>query len=321
MSSSTEIIVPYPWQQGIWQRLNQQRSQSKLPHATLFAGVAGVGKENLAKALAQLLLCQAPEHDLACGSCKSCLLLQAQTHPDYHLVMPEPGKQIKIEEIRILQESLTKSAQQGGSKVVVMGPVESLNSNAANAFLKTLEEPTSNTFLVLFSHQISGVMPTIRSRCQIQQLGVPDLNQSREWLSQIAGERAQTLLDTAAGIPLKALALLDADTLETRHSVLLLLQKLEQQQLGPVACAGQLKSYSLETICLLLTETMEKRIRTLYEREEANSSQPLAQALLQLRGKVVRLLERLRRGSNPNQQLALEEVLIDYSRVFTVRMR
>src|SRR5690606_26968585 len=152
--------------QGDWQQICAQQAANKLPHALMLAGPKGIGKRHLAEALAHLLLCLAPVEGTPCGKCRSCQLNHAQPHPDFLMLAPEEGsKAIKVDQVRGLIESLGKTAQQGGYKVLVLEPAEAMNINSANALLKSLEEPANNTLLILVSHTPSAVLPTIRSRC------------------------------------------------------------------------------------------------------------------------------------------------------------
>ena len=321
MSESTKVAVPYPWQRSAWQQLFQQFESEHLPHALLFSGLEGVGKQQLARALAQLLLCDTPDHNLACGQCKGCRLFNAETHPDFQQVFPEPGKQIKIEDVRGLQEKIYGSAQMSGRKVVVLGPAEALNLNAANALLKTLEEPPGATHIVLFTHQPSGVLPTINSRCQLLKLPIPSKEQSLSWLTAIAGEQSAQLLAAARGLPVKALALIDGEHIAAREKIQQTMLSLSSGDIGPVAAAQKLNSYPLEQVCLLLTEFIECGVHdAAAEQSEAGGVdweqwQQRTVALLAFRDKSLTLLSKVRAGANPNPQLAMESLLIDYSRL------
>ena len=317
MTKQTSIATPYPWQQDAWQVFNRQLSKKKLSHALLISGLAGIGKQQLARAAGQLLLCLEPVQSLACGHCKGCTLFNAETHPDFHVITPETGKQIKVEDIRALQERLNNSAQQGGRKVVVLGPGESLNLNAANAFLKTLEEPPGNTHILMVTNELSRVLPTISSRCQLIKLPLPNRPQSLDWLTKFAGDKAKELLDAAAGLPVKALSLLESDALEERSLIITELSGLSRASQGPVSTAAKLASVPLETICLVVVDLLEKQVKIMVQDLTgcANNGQVRAQKLLLLRSKTIDLLSRLRSGFNPNKQLALEELLIDYARL------
>lgn len=312
-SDSSSVNIAYPWQQPLWQRLNQQLASSQLPHALLLSGSSGIGKMQLAQAFSQLLLCATPEHGVACGHCKPCQLFAAQTHPDFHLLVPEDSKQIKIEEVRDLQTRLATSAQQGGRKVVLLGPAEALNLNAANALLKTIEEPTAETHILMVTHQLSAVLPTIKSRCQIVKMATPERQACLEWLTTIVGGRAQELLDAAAGAPVSALRLLDDDRLATRKLVTRQLQDLRERKTGPVGCAAKLNNVALEDLCVWLCEQLEADAKAWVCGQSGTDRS--RQNVFLLRDKVVGLLRRVRAGANPNRQLALEELLMDYARL------
>jgi len=157
----------YPWQQDAWRQLQQQRD--RMPHAILLHGAHGIGKTVFAERLAQALLCDAPRTDgHACGQCGSCGWFAQYSHPDYRRVRPEilepegsetgsegdaddgkkaaktakaPSKEIKIGQIRALADFMNISTHRRGKRVIVLYPAEALNEMAANALLKTLEEP------------------------------------------------------------------------------------------------------------------------------------------------------------------------------------
>ncbi len=152
-------------------------------HAYLFEGPPGVGKELTARALAARLLCEAadlqPDAD-ACGACRSCHLLAAENHPDFHLIHRglhklHPDRSIRaskglflaVDVIRhFLIEPATTSPALGRRRVFVIRDAERMNEGAQNALLKTLEEPPGSACLVLVSSSAERLLPTIRSRCQ-----------------------------------------------------------------------------------------------------------------------------------------------------------
>ena len=142
----------------------------RLSHAYLFLGPAGVGKATTARALAAALNCTQPAADGdACGSCPSCRRVQAGTHPDFLVITPEESKaQIKIDQIRELRRLTEYPPLGGGWRVVLIKPAEALtaqNDAAANALLKTLEEPPERHLLVLTARGEADLLPTIVSRC------------------------------------------------------------------------------------------------------------------------------------------------------------
>lgn len=225
----------YPWQQGLWQQLSGRERHA---HAYLLHGPAGIGKRVLADNLVHLLLCQKPTDGKACGRCKACQLLAAGTHPDFFLLEPEePEKPIRVDQVRELVDFVVQTAQLGGRKVVLLEPAEAMNLNAANALLKSLEEPSGNTVLLLISHQPSRLLPTIKSRCVQQACPQPTGEQSRAWLAGALPEESTEGLDEllvlAGGSPLTALRLHGQGVREQRALVVDGVKKLLKQQAAP----------------------------------------------------------------------------------------
>ncbi|WP_434569349.1 DNA polymerase III subunit delta' [Pseudomonas sp. Z3-8] len=229
----------YPWQDSLWQHL---AGRAQHAHAYLLHGPAGIGKRALAERLMASLLCQAPVAAGACGECKSCLLLKAGSHPDNYVLEPEEAdKAIKVDQVRDLVSFVVQTAQMGGRKVVLIEPVESMNINAANALLKSLEEPSGNTVLLLVSHQPSRLLPTIKSRCVQQACPLPSEAMSLQWLGQAlpdsSDEERVELLTLAAGSPLAAVSLQAQGVREQRALVVDGVKKLLKQQQSPTQLA------------------------------------------------------------------------------------
>lgn len=225
----------FPWQEDLWRRLGDR---AQYAHAYLLHGPAGIGKRQLAERLLARLLCQRPADGKACGECKGCLLLAAGTHPDLFRLEPEEAdKAIRVDQVRELVGFVTQTAQLGGRKVVLLEPAEAMNLAAANALLKSLEEPSGNTVLLLISHQPSRLLPTIRSRCVQQACPMPDERQSLQWMAQalpaLDASTRSTLLALAGGSPLAAVRLHEADVLATRAQVVEAVKKLLKQQQAP----------------------------------------------------------------------------------------
>ncbi|AIC18956.1 DNA polymerase III delta prime subunit [Pseudomonas chlororaphis subsp. aureofaciens] len=229
----------FPWQDELWQQL---AGRAQHAHAYLLHGPAGIGKRALAERLMARLLCQHPAGLDACGQCKSCLLLQAGSHPDNYVLEPEEAdKAIKVDQVRELVSFVVQTAQLGGRKVVLIEPVESMNINASNALLKSLEEPSGDTVLLLVSHQPSRLLPTIKSRCVQQACPLPSEAMSLQWLSKAlpdcSEEERVELLTLAAGSPLAAVSLQAQGAREQRAQVVDGVKKLLKQQQSPTQLA------------------------------------------------------------------------------------
>lgn len=150
----------------------------RLPHGLLFAGPEGVGKGTTALALAQLFLCRSPRPDPvdACGTCTSCTLFAAGTHPDFHRVYRQLARVEKSEakardlSVDVVRDFLlvpaSRSDQQGNGKVFLVEEADTMNLAAQNSLLKTLEEPSGKTLIILLTAQPGALLPTVRSRCQ-----------------------------------------------------------------------------------------------------------------------------------------------------------
>ncbi len=224
----------FPWQASLWQTL---AGRAQHAHAYLLHGPAGIGKRAMAENLMAALLCRAPENLRACGQCKSCLLLAAGTHPDNFILEPEEAdKAIKVDQVRELVSFVVQTAQMGGRKVVLVEPAESMNLNAANALLKSLEEPSGDTVLLLVCHQPSRLLPTVKSRCVQQACPLPTEAQSLAWLAQALPdctlEERSELLSLAAGSPLNAVKLNAQGVREQRALVVDGVKKLLKQQVA-----------------------------------------------------------------------------------------
>jgi len=210
----------YQWQQEQWAYLNSMLDADKFPHALLYSGPDGTGKSLFAVEYAQKLLCE-KDDDKACGQCHSCQVFKADTHPDYTNVAPtEEGKQIGVDVVRELIEKLSTTSQFGGKTVAVIENAEQLNRNSANALLKTLEEPTPNTVLILISSYPHRLLPTIRSRCLQLNFPVPNESTSLEYLKAQQIDEASLYLKLAHGSPLKASSMLQTELADQRKSLL-----------------------------------------------------------------------------------------------------
>ncbi len=133
-------------------------------HAYLFYGPEGVGKKLVARTLAQALNCERKDGD-SCGNCRSCRNIQKENHPDILFLQPDEGC-IRIEEIRAIQKTLGLRAYEGRWKVAIVDGCEEMSVAAANAFLKTLEDPPDRTTIILICPNYQSLLPTIFSRCQ-----------------------------------------------------------------------------------------------------------------------------------------------------------
>lgn len=198
-----------PWHASAVEQLRRAWASRRLPHALLLQGADGLGKTELASWLSAAVLCQrsAGAELNVCGQCASCSLMAAATHPDLVWVAPEPDKQqISIDQVRAACERLTRTSFRQGYKAAVIGPAHQMTPSAANSVLKTLEEPSPESLLILVTSQPSSLLPTVRSRCQKVQIARPRSAAALEWLQSVSAKPiSPALLEFAGGAPLRAL--------------------------------------------------------------------------------------------------------------------
>lgn len=211
--------MTYPWQTGAWETIQRMRASNRLHHALLFTGEEGCGNEDFVLQLAESLLCSKPDDEgRACGQCRSCQVFAGKAHPDYLFVgLQEDRQAILIEQIRELNHFLGLSRSYSERKLAVIAPAERMNVNAANSLLKSLEEPAAGTHILLLTSHPASLLPTIRSRCQVVRLPLPEHEQALIWLEQHKLQHpAESLLKTARNRPLTALELDSTDMLAQR---------------------------------------------------------------------------------------------------------
>lgn len=196
-----------PWHGEHWARLQARRQRGDLPHALLFSGAAGLGKRVFAQRFLHGLLCNEPVNGEACGHCRSCLLVAAGTHPDRVSLTfglrrdGTPRTEIVVDQIRELSARLAMSSQFGGWQVATIDPADAMNAAAANALLKTLEEPAAQTMLMLLADAPWRLPQTIRSRCQRIDFHLPPASEAQAWLQAQGVPDAADALTAAGGNP------------------------------------------------------------------------------------------------------------------------
>lgn len=203
-------LGPYPWQEQAWRTLMVTLESGRLPHSLLITGPAGVGKQRLALALVARIFCkQAVGEALACGHCGNCQLIAAGSHPDYVcLTVEEEKTRIAVQQVRDMIGHLGMKSYRGAEKVALVHPADAMNISSANSLLKTLEEPTDGTLLILVTARPSRLPATILSRCQRVEIRPPGQEEALGWLAREHGKADWgPALAFAAGAPLKAVEL------------------------------------------------------------------------------------------------------------------
>lgn len=181
-----------PWLVKAYNELAQPLQLGRAHHAILLQHFVGSGEYLLIDRFIHRLLCTNPINNKPCGNCHSCKLLAANNHPDYYTIEPEEKKiSIGVDQIRQISSKVYERSQQGGNKVIWIKVASLMTEAAANALLKTLEEPPANTFFILSDKHNGHLLPTIRSRCQYYFVTVPELDISVNWL------KTQSVLNTS----------------------------------------------------------------------------------------------------------------------------
>lgn len=276
MAGRADMSASMPtWQSQPLQRALSALAQGKLGHATLITGPEHLGQAVLARALAQRLLCSVADgaapacgacracmqtcelaqrpscsnakgNEPACGQCRGCVDARASRHADLRIVTLEINEkteklrgEITIEQIRNLSEWLALTSQQGGAQVVIIEAADLLSRNAANALLKTLEEPSPGRYVFLATSRPQRLPATIRSRCQNIALRLPERAAALDWLIAHGHDREQAALalTAARGNPGVADRWLGDGTLATRKAVHSELTAVAQGSMGALALA------------------------------------------------------------------------------------
>lgn len=163
--------------------LRQAMKRDQMPHAYLFTGIRGVGKTSTARAMAMHLNCTAPIEEKGCGRCAPCRQILGGNHPDLLFIQPE-GANIKIDQVRGLNRKLAFAPVSAPYRISVVRRAQAMTEEAANAFLKTLEEPPPGNILILQAVEPGDLLPTIVSRCQRIAFQPLDSREIAAWLTQ-----------------------------------------------------------------------------------------------------------------------------------------
>lgn len=329
---NTQHFERLPWHQEQWALLTTAQKNGRLPHALLLAGGSGLGKWQFAQQLAHALLCQSPdESGKPCDACQACHLFQVGTHPDLQRVEPDEASKsgdIRIDDIREMSHKEALTAQAGGNKVILIHPAERMTMAAANSLLKTLEEPSPQTRIILVSSHPHRLPATIRSRCQQIRFTPPPQEQAVSWLEQ-QGVTAdsQTLLGLSGGAPLAALALSQPEIMQQRSQQLEEFMALAGKEADLTAVAGRWAAFDQTRTLTWLSGWLIDMIRLQAAEDCTQLFNPDQRNALHTAGKRLesKLLHQLLEGvhearrladSALNPQLVLEDLLIRWSNCF-----
>ncbi|MEM6483541.1 MAG: DNA polymerase III subunit delta' [Pseudomonadota bacterium] len=335
-NESAKTAAIYPWLEESWMRICDVLRAQRMAHALLLDGVPGTGRTAFALALAQRLLCTSVNLSLneavdesrmpdkppmiACGECKSCTLFVSGSHPDFLKVEPEASaKSLGVDAIRRAIEFANKTPAVSHRKVLLVAPAERMTRASANALLKSLEEPSPSTVMLLVTQRGAFLPATIRSRCQRWNLPAPTPEHAMGWLnSQVEGDHGVDELAQWSQIlpsrPLTLKSLIESDVANKRLALYQLLSNdsdLTSQQV--VSALLELASDLRPTEFLDLIES--RLINALKNNHiELNEHRRIwdSSAAFELLDRVRQLKSAEAAGSNPNPDLMLYNVASDF---------
>ena len=336
----------YTWHKETWRQL--MSAQSHLPHALLLQGKSGIGKADFAREMARALLCESPlSSGVACGECPACAWYSTGSHPDFRLLSPTEGSDsatespeaerstekkgsafITVAQVRELTDFINLSTHRNGRRVILIHPAEAMNMQAANALLKTLEEPPPQTLFILVSHQPQRLLPTIRSRCRQVALPTPPPALSIQWLQEQGIEDAPSCLAQSGNAPLEAQLLSSPEyQAQRRH---FLTQLSDPGKLDPLTLAEQAEKLNLAWVVNWLQKWVYDLIRARlaggirYQADFSTCINALSAKvnLIHLLSYQRELLSVYRSLQHPlNTRLVLEQILVAYWQLVTSQER
>ena len=318
-----------PWQYKNWDLLSGYRRQDRVPQALLIVGNAGLGKLHLANQFAFSLLCHQPQNNgLYCGHCHACLLLKAETHPDFIQLSPEePGKAIVIDQVRHLLTRLTLKPQLDSYRAVIVSPAELMNKSAANAFLKCLEEPPERTVIILITEKMTQLPATILSRCQKLAVYAPSKKIFLTWLAEqntnVASNNNNQLYNLTQGSPLLALEYVSNNTMALRNECFTSWLNIAKKNQHPIIIAEHCHKQSATLLLFWITTWVIDIIKCYYQIKpdwlyNPDLKEPLQAIALHIKIKKLYqfydliLISRQQLNTQINKQNMFEEILINW---------
>ncbi len=309
-----------PWLTAAVRQLRAARAAGRFPSALLIHERRGAGGEALGLLAAALALCR--EEHAPCGRCRDCRWLAAGQHPDFMRIAPAAdARVIRVEQIRELSEQLALTAHGGGASVALIAPADAMNANAANALLKTLEEPRAGATLILLTSMPSALPATVVSRCQQLRVPAPSRAAAIAWLTDRRGAAPwEAVLDVLGNAPFEALEADAAQIAQLHTDTLEALAHLARGDLDVTRTAeawGRASSFEWRLGCLenWLTSRIEEGMHAGSEARELRNGAHSATAASELNmAKSLRVLDglyelRRLRLSSINRPLALEWLL------------
>jgi DNA polymerase-3 subunit delta' len=321
-----------PWLKDNIDQWLQLLLTNQLPHAVLLSAAKGIGKSELSKSMAHIALCERISDGGVCGSCNACHLLKVNNHPDLTIVSAEKAV-IKVEQIRELTKNITLSSTRNQHKVIIIENAEQMNKAAANALLKTLEEPPENVVIILTTCEMGRLLATIKSRCIKINIRTPTFDTSFQWLSNqtnYSREELSLALALTNGSPFIAKIMLQENTLHSVKEMLSELNLLKQNNVTLLDVSKRWSSNNLDinfpylaayfltllksNISMQVHESVSDLINLIdFNQDDIN------QKLLKL---ISRIFEFEKYSQTPlKKELLIEELLIHWQREFKLTIQ
>ncbi len=309
VSELPAVSPPLPWQYAAWERIGSQIEGGKLPHALLITAPGNAGKFRFAAALGRRLLCDRVNGGVNCGQCHACQLSAVGSHGDFRWVLPEGKSQtIKVDQVRDIVSFAGKTSSHGRAKVIVFSAADTMNTSAANALLKCLEEPPAETYLLLLSARPHQIPATLRSRCQLLRLASPSREESLNWLQRVTGSDSESekWLDLADGAPLLAEQIFNAPDPEALVAARIACRGLLSGKLSLAQTLAMLETSELSEVL----EQIASHLRTALRGASLGQlGAARGRAIFRLLDEVQQTQRAVLSGANPNRQLVCEVIL------------
>ena len=320
-----------PWQENILRRALKLKRQRQLPHAVMIESASEQDISGFARYLSLLLLCDDPDDLSACANCEACRMMLAGTYSDFRLVTLEQdekskkiSKNIKIEQIRDLKHEVSLTHQYDRLKIAAIYPAEAMSTAGANALLKTLEEPAAAVLLLLLTHNRGRIPITLRSRCQLWTINLPNRAQALDWLRQqgLSPQDAASYLEFGGGDPVLALHLQRNDYAALVTSFKARFGQFLRGELGVSSLCRELVATEIPMLRRLVDLTLNAYC---YQSSGVDSgANPLPEANRQRAQRLLDLRQRAQNQlrveeNNLDLQLQLEDVLISLKQILTRR--
>ena len=321
-----------PWLQAPLKRFEAAHRGGRLGHGWLMAGPQGLGKINLALVAARRLL-ESTDGPVPALEAKEAATAMRERHepsdhhPDLHWLFPEPKRRtLTVDQIREATRVLSLTSLTSQAKVLILEPADAMTTAAANALLKTLEEPSADTYLLLVSHQPGKLPATIRSRCQSLPISRPPVAETVAWLKG-AGKAQQgvdwlALLDTAKGLPFRTIGLQGSSFFKNYKELDNKLYAISTNRLDPQMVADEWLASDIEASLSWLSARLQAIIRARLASDgasgEESSAGELTEAWKQLQTRF--LFEQLQKvelllgqlGGGINVELAVRALLLGF---------